>query len=485
MHKKCCTVALPTVLFIILNISTLGLSAWISASLSESTININLAGRQRMLSQRISKSLLLLHRQNIKQEHHSTYLELQNSVHLFEQTLNAFWQGGETLDGNHHLIFILALTDTQARLQLTEGRQLWAIFSAPIKQVLSSENNSAHSLTAAIEMAIKYNLDLLKTMNQLTLAIEQGASRKVELLRLIQSSFLVCTLFMFLYILYHLRRSENSASQNNKALNKIFNSIDTSILIFDNAENLIFSNQKSHQLFKYPDGIPNHLQFTDLIKKYPNSATGFYKTGKTFHAKVDLHQIDLKNTLHTICSVHDITEQMHKEEKLTHLAFKDSLTGLANRILFHERLNQEILHSKRNFNTLAVLFIDLDGFKSVNDNFSHDTGDQLLQLVSKRLLQCCREDDAVARLGGDEFTIILTSVKHKKAAEKIAHQILTCLNKSFLIDDNVHISASIGISMYPKDNEEANSLIKLADNAMYLAKKSGKNQLRFATELSP
>ncbi|RLA23120.1 MAG: diguanylate cyclase, partial [Gammaproteobacteria bacterium] len=124
------------------------------------------------------------------------------------------------------------------------------------------------------------------------------------------------------------------------------------------------------------------------------------------------------------------------------------------------------------------------GFKAVNDNLGHDAGDQLLKLVSHRLTKSCREEDTVARMGGDEFTLILSSITHIKAAEKIANSILQKLSDDFLIQNQiVHISASIGISLYPKDHHEADLLIKYADTAMYEAKRLGKNRYVLASNL--
>lgn len=483
MGKKNYSLFIPIFLFIIFDISALSLNLWISDSLSKSTIAINLAGRQRMLSQRISKALLLLEHAKTPKSQQDIKTELQNSLTLFDNTLNAFWLGGKTLDGDHKPVFIPAIESPQVRLHLAEGRQLWNIFSPPIIATLNAEVLSADTLTTAIQITGQHNIALLSIMNQLTLTLEQEAIDNINLLRLIQSVLLVCALINFIYLIHHLIGNAKSTHKHNEALNTLFNSIETSIIIYDTLGNILFSNQAANQLFKYPDGIPLTLSVSDILSQNKELSMGHCRTGASFHAKMECQRIEFKNIQSIICTVYDVTQQAEKEAKLTKLAFNDPLTGLANRLLFHERLQQDILHSKRHFRCLAVLFIDLDGFKAVNDSLGHDAGDQLLKLVSKRLLQCCREDDTVARMGGDEFTLILSSINHAKAAKKVAEQILTQLNKRFLIQDQmIHISASIGISLYPKDHETADALIKLADVAMYRAKKAGKNRYIYANE---
>lgn len=176
----------------------------------------------------------------------------------------------------------------------------------------------------------------------------------------------------------------------------------------------------------------------------------------------------------------DITERKEAEKRLQYIAHYDTLTGLANRLLFFDRLNQAIRMAKRGMHMLALLYIDLDGFKFINDNYGHDAGDQVLKETAKRLLQNVRESDTVARMGGDEFTVILPKIHNKKSASIVAQKILHSLSEPYVIDKDVyHLSASIGISIYSKDEEDTDSLIKKADIAMYRSKQLGKNRYTF------
>ena len=168
-----------------------------------------------------------------------------------------------------------------------------------------------------------------------------------------------------------------------------------------------------------------------------------------------------------------------QSEKLLHIANHDSLTNLPNRILFLDRLKQLIKHSKREQQSLAVLFLDLDRFKEINDTYGHETGDKLLIAITKNLKECVREEDTIARLGGDEFTIILQNIS-KKYTAKIADIILEKMQKPFYINNiELHATFSIGISLYPEDANSADLLVRNADTAMYHAKDKGKNNYKF------
>jgi len=187
-----------------------------------------------------------------------------------------------------------------------------------------------------------------------------------------------------------------------------------------------------------------------------------------------------QHTEATVCISRDITVQALAEEKVWHSAHHDLLTGLPNRRLFLDRLEQEIKHAKRSNLPLAVLFMDLDGFKEVNDSFGHEAGDILLCEVTKRLSDCVREGDTVARMGGDEFTVILTGAKQREDVELVARTIIDALGTPFTVAENcIRISVSIGITSYPQDESSAAALLEAADQAMYTAKKSGCDQMRF------
>ena len=168
------------------------------------------------------------------------------------------------------------------------------------------------------------------------------------------------------------------------------------------------------------------------------------------------------------------------EKELEFLAYNDELTGLPNRTLFIEKVKSALLQAKRNETLLSVLFIDLDRFKNINDSHGHNVGDKLLIEVANRLHETLRDSDTIARNGGDEFSILIENMKGIREPFVVANKIIDSMNKKFEVDGhNVHIGASIGISTYPLDGDDALELLKLADTAMYEAKKEGGNNFQF------
>jgi len=174
--------------------------------------------------------------------------------------------------------------------------------------------------------------------------------------------------------------------------------------------------------------------------------------------------------------VQDISAQKSSEKQLMMMAHYDQLTGLANRVLFHDRLEQVVAHSKRHGQQFAVLYLDIDGFKAVNDDLGHHAGDVLLTEIASRLKAHVREVDTVARMGGDEFTIILDDVKTRETIELISNKLVGAIAEPYAHIDTGHaVTMSMGIALYPEDSENRDVLITAADNAMYRAKNSGKN----------
>ncbi|BCG65059.1 MAG: two-component system, chemotaxis family, CheB/CheR fusion protein [Methyloprofundus sp.] len=186
-----------------------------------------------------------------------------------------------------------------------------------------------------------------------------------------------------------------------------------------------------------------------------------------------------------VASFADISLRKAAEERIHQLAYYDSLTGLANRSLFYDRLEQSILHAQRNKTKIALLFIDLDRFKEVNDTFGHDAGDALLKSVATRAFSCLRASDTIARLGGDEFVIIMGDLQADKesvleAVQRCACMVLDRLTQSHDYHGQVlHSGASIGIVIYPDNADNSQQLMQQADTAMYAAKNAGRNTYRF------
>jgi diguanylate cyclase (GGDEF)-like protein/PAS domain S-box-containing protein len=183
---------------------------------------------------------------------------------------------------------------------------------------------------------------------------------------------------------------------------------------------------------------------------------------------------------HFVAVKEDITDRKRLEAQIWHQANYDNLTDLPNRLLFLDRLQQALRQADRDQTKTALLFIDLDRFKTVNDTLGHEVGDDMLREMARRIRSCVRTDDTVARMGGDEFTVILPRVKDGDGAGKVAGKILATLREPFLLRDRrLLMTASIGVAIYPDHGQNYTSLLKHADTAMYQVKEGGRNDFRF------
>lgn len=177
----------------------------------------------------------------------------------------------------------------------------------------------------------------------------------------------------------------------------------------------------------------------------------------------------------------EVKEIKNTEEVIRHRSLHDSLTGLPNRLFYNDRLAWAINYAQRNEDKLAIMFLDLDGFKEVNDTYGHDAGDMILKEVAKRLKGCIRSIDTLARLGGDEFTVVLIQLKDEKNASIVAQKFISAISEPFSINGTIiRLTISIGISTYPKGGQDPTVLLKKADQAMYKIKAVSKNGYLFA-----
>jgi len=289
----------------------------------------------------------------------------------------------------------------------------------------------------------------------------------------------------------------------------IHNAMDGIITINESGEILGF-NPAAEQIFGYSQRDifgknlntlmpePFHGAHDGYIKRYIETGkanilgtsgrevVAVRQNGEKFPMELSASEMVLAGQRYFVGIVRDITERKRAEEKIAHLAHYDFLTDLPNRALFLDSLEHAVSLARRNKFKLAVLFLDLDGFKKVNDTLGHEAGDLLLQGVSKRLKANIRGSDTVARVGGDEFIFILNEIGSDENAAFAANKIISALASPFeLKGQQCHVGGSIGISIYPDAAASPETLIKLADNAMYLAKQSGKNNCKFYRDVLP
>ena len=223
-----------------------------------------------------------------------------------------------------------------------------------------------------------------------------------------------------------------------------------------------------------------HLPLEDIHKALEQSA---HVEQQVQECADDLHQVN-RNLAKEIGARQKLEKRLDdtaaQEEKNRYLAYHDTITGLANRSLFNDRIEQALAQSERHERAFAVLFIDLDKFKVINDSFGHGAGDKVLQAVATRLLACVREEDTVSRIGGDEFLCLLMEVNDVADVAHIAEAIGRATAESVSLGETqLKVTASIGIAIYPRDGTTAEALIKNADSSMYRAKQNGEGYAFF------
>ena len=244
---------------------------------------------------------------------------------------------------------------------------------------------------------------------------------------------------------------------------------------------IVFTNHLNEQHEIMYDGIESHGHYCIPISAEGQLLGVLNAYVEAGHVRDETEEGFLKNVADTLAVV---IERKRAEEKLDKMAHNDNLTGLPNRSLFSDRLNQALALAQRHKQELAVMFLDLDHFKEINDTLGHDTGDVLLRQAANRLMGCVRKTDTVARMGGDEFTVILTETKEPGSVELVAKNILKSLLDPFDLDGNTcNVGCSIGIALYPKHGEDAETLLKHADNAMYYAKRKRNSYCVFSDTL--
>jgi diguanylate cyclase (GGDEF)-like protein/PAS domain S-box-containing protein len=248
--------------------------------------------------------------------------------------------------------------------------------------------------------------------------------------------------------------------------------------------------QLLHEMIIPPQYRENHLRG---MQNYQASGEGpvlnsrieltsLHRDGREFPVELAITAIEVEGRTEFSAFIRDITHKKESADIIWKQANFDKITGLPNRHMLHDRLEQEIKKAHRVDLQMGLLFIDLDRFKEINDTLGHDMGDILLMETSRRISSCVRESDTVARLGGDEFTVILSEIDDTKIVERAAQAILKILAEPFQLGDEVaYISASIGITLYPNDAASVEELLKNADQAMYVAKNLGRNQSSYFT----
>ena len=300
--------------------------------------------------------------------------------------------------------------------------------------------------------------------------------------------------------------AEEELLESEEKFRKISSSAQDAIVMMDSEGDITYWNPASEKIFgySYEDAVgkdlhalivPQYQQnaFKEGFERFKQTGKGpvlgktielsaLRKNGTEFPVEVSISAVPIKGKWHSIGIIRDITERKRSEETIRHMAYHDHLTGLPNRLLLNDRLEQALAMGRRHKSLVAILFLDIDRFKVINDTLGHAVGDELIKAVAQRLKKHLRDTDTVARLGGDEYTVLLQDVNGIESVTRVVENIFAIFKEPFDIKGHeLFLTASIGISVYPDDGTDSETLLKNADIAMYMAKDEGRNAYRFYT----
>lgn len=367
------------VLFLVLDLTVLMINLWIAEQVAQDAVAINLAGRQRMLSQQITKALLLTTRPRSGEDARSARQETDEAFGLFEETLKAFAEGGKARGGDGTSAHLKAVDGEGARI-VTEARSL----ITPLSLLLAATRSepSAERGPAAAYM-VQHNPQILALMNRLTTVLEHDSIRRTRDLRLIQSGAFALAMANFLIIVLGMARRYRLIEEDS--------------------------------------------------------------------------------------------------QRWRAMARHDPLTGIANRKAFEEAASAQLMRAQVDAQPGAMLMLDLDGFKGINDRFGHSAGDAILRAVATRLEGAARATDVVARLGGDEFAILCPMLGGEDDVGQLCERLVDSVRGISRADiPGCPLGVSIGVALYPDDGYDPAHLQQLADRAMYAAKRAGGNRWHIA-----
>ena len=456
------TVAAILATFAFFSAVSVGLSVWSTSRSKYKASVLEVAARQRTLSERYVKEVLLA---RVGVQANPAYIGA-----LLENSSEALLNGGmaPAVNGDDDETKLSAASGGQIRAQLKQGRRLVQDLTSTGAAVLGHGPQSAVPLTAHEHLTVTAPIERLRVLSALTSNVSLNTARTIATANDRNINNLI-TLQMILgvagFVASLLLGWALIAATRSQSVATMLGREDRELLGDAFADHV------------HPDDLATvrtasaHAEPAETVFRVRN------RFGEWRH--LETHVTDLRANRRirgVVLNARDITERVRLEEQLTRQAFYDALTSLPNRALFRDRLQQSLARSGRSNNTLAVLLVDLDGFKQVNDSLGHDAGDQLLQAVAERFTETSRPSDTLARLGGDEFALLLDGA-HETHAVGVAKRLLLALEDPIWIAGReLVIGASIGIALHAGGVGEGEELVRHADVAMYAAKEAGRGR---------
>jgi len=484
------TVAAILATFAFFSAVSVGLSVWSTSRSKYKASVLEVAARQRTLSERYVKEVLLA---RVGIQANPAYIAA-----LMENSSEALLNGGmaPAVNGDDDETKLSAATGGQIRAQLKQERRLVQDLTSTGAAMLGHGPQSAVSLTAHEHLTVTDPVERLRVLSALTSNVSLNTARTIATandrninnLITLQMILGVAGFVASLLLGWALIAATRRQTAHFRSL--VTSSTDL-VLVFGASGCRYVSQSVATMLGREDrellgDAFTDHVHPDDLAtvrtaSAHAEPAETVFRVRNRFGEwrHLETHVTDLRANRRiggVVLNARDITERVRLEEQLTRQAFYDALTSLPNRALFRDRLQQSLARSGRSNNTLAVLLVDLDGFKQVNDSLGHDAGDQLPQAVAERFTETSRPSDTLARLGGDEFALLLDGA-HETHAVGVAKRLLLALEEPIWIAGReLVIGASIGIALHAGGVGEGEELVRHADVAMYAAKEAGRGR---------
>jgi diguanylate cyclase (GGDEF)-like protein/PAS domain S-box-containing protein len=484
------TVAAILATFAFFSAVSVGLSVWSTSRSKYKASVLEVAARQRTLAERYVKTVLLV-RAHVQAN--PSYI-----AGLLDESSNALLDGGTApaVNGDDDETKLAATRGKKIRAQLIEGRKLIHDLTATGAAILGHEPQATVPLTANEHLAVTEPMDRLRVLGALASNVSLNAARSIataddrniENLITLQMVLGIAGFIASLLLGWALIATTRRQTAHFRSL--VTSSTDL-VLVFG-GEGCRYASQSVATMIGREDrellgdGFADHVHPDDLATVHSawvhaEPAETVFRVRNRFGEwrHLEAHVTDLRANRRirgVVLNARDITERVGLEEQLTRQAFYDGLTSLPNRALFRDRLQQSLARAERTNSPLAVLLVDLDGFKQVNDSLGHDAGDQLLEAVAERFAETSRPSDTLARLGGDEFALLLDGA-HETHAIGVARRLLAALEEPIWIAGReLVVGASIGIALHAGGHGEGEELVRHADVAMYAAKEAGRGR---------